>query len=87
MQDIFVDGIRSIAIANGVARIELAQLRRKDDSDQKLEPEPVATLLMPVGSLRDFSARLAESMKKVQESLDAQRRGDGTDPEKALERL
>ncbi len=28
MNDIFADGIRSIAVANGVARIELLQLRR-----------------------------------------------------------
>ena len=47
MNDIFADGIRSIAVANGVARIELSQLRR-GQSPTKLEPEATAVLLLPV---------------------------------------
>ena len=35
MNDFFVDGIRSIAVANGVVRIELLQLRR-GESQTKL---------------------------------------------------
>ena len=70
MNDIFVDGIRSVAVANGVARIELLQLRRGQSPD-KLEPEVVATLMLPVASLREFSAQLASTMQKLNEAAKA----------------
>ena len=70
MNDIFADGIRSIAVANGVARIELLQLRR-GQSPNKLEPEVVATLMLPVASLREFSAQLAKPLQKLEEAAQA----------------
>ncbi len=54
MNDIFVDGIRSIAVANGVARIELLQLRR-GESKNKLDPEVVGVLMLPIASLTKSS--------------------------------
>jgi len=64
MNDIFVDGIRSIAVANGVARIELLQLRR-GQSQSKLDPEVTAVLLLPVAALKDFSGQLAGTIEKL----------------------
>ena len=67
MNDIFVDGIRSIAVANGVTRVELLQLKR-GKSKTKLEPEVVATLLIPVATLKDFTLQLANTLKKLNAS-------------------
>ncbi len=72
MNDIFVDGIRSIAVANGVARIELLQLRR-GQSKSKLDPEVTAVLLLPVAALKDFSTQLASTIEKLDQA--AKRRG------------
>ena len=65
MSDIFVDGVRAVAVANGVARIELLQLRR-GAGGSKLEPEVVATLLVPVGGLRELAAHLTSSIEKIE---------------------
>lgn len=65
MNDIFVDGVRAVAVANGVARIELLQLKRGEDV-AKLEPQVVATLLIPVGGLRDLAAHLTTSMERIE---------------------
>ena len=67
MNDIFVDGIRSIAVANGVARIELLQLRR-GQSQTKLDPEVTAVLLLPVTALKDFSTQLAGTLDKLEQA-------------------
>lgn len=69
MTDIFIDGIRSVAVANGVARIELLQLRRGADRN-KLEPQVVTTLMVPVASLRDMTAHLATSLRKIEASAE-----------------
>lgn len=87
MSDIFIDGIRSIAVANGVARIEVVQLRRGDSRD-KLDPEVTATLLIPAGALKDFTAQLAGALQKLGARAKAQARpGEGGDVESALENL
>ena len=65
MPDIFVDGVRAVAVANGVARIELLQLKR-DDKATKLEPQVVATLLIPVGGMRDLAAHLTSSIERIE---------------------
>ncbi len=67
MSDIFVDGVRAVAVANGVARIELLQLKRGEDV-AKLEPQVVATLLIPVGGLRELAAHLTSSMERIEAS-------------------
>ncbi len=69
MSDIFVDGVRAVAVANGVARIELLQLKRGADAS-KLEPQVVATLLIPVGGLRELAAHLTNSMERIEANLD-----------------
>lgn len=87
MNDIFVDGIRSIAVANGVARIELLQLRR-GTSQSKLDPEVTAVLLLPVAALKDFSSQLAGTLEKLDQAAKARRaeaRGEAVDT--ALENL
>ncbi len=87
MNDIFVDGIRSIAVANGVARIELLQLRR-GQSQNKLEPEATAVLLLPVAALRDFSTQLSGTLEKLGQAAKAktaEARGEAVDS--ALENL
>lgn len=65
MPDIFVDGVRAVAVANNVARIELLQLKRGGD-EAKLEPEVVATLLVPVAGLREFAAHLTNSLERIE---------------------
>ena len=89
MSDIFVDGVRAVAVANGVARVELLQLKRREGGD-KLEPEVVATLLVPVGGLRELAAHLTSSVEKIE----ARTKGaapsgtaQGEDVEAALENL
>ena len=89
MSEIFVDGVRAVAVANGVARVELLQLRRGTDSS-KLEPEVVATLLVPVGGLRELAAHLMSSVEKIEaRSKGAAASGDapGGDVDAALENL
>ncbi len=70
MNDLFVDGIRSIAVANGVARIELLQLKR-GKSKNKLDPEVVGVLMLPIASLKDFSVQLASTLQKLNEAAKA----------------
>lgn len=86
MSDIFVDGIRSIAVANGVTRIELLQLKR-GKSKTKLEPEVVATLMIPVAALKDFTSQLANTLQKINESAKKGRAKGGDDVANALENL
>jgi hypothetical protein len=62
-----VDGIRSIAVANGVARIELLQLRR-GQSKSKLDPEVTAVLLLPVAAFKDFSGQLVGTIEKLEQA-------------------
>lgn len=87
MNDIFADGIRSIAVANGVARIELLQLKR-GRGQNKMEPEVVGVLMLPVASLRDFSAQLTSTLQKLNEAAKARRTEASTEAvESALENL
>ncbi|MHA1151749.1 MAG: hypothetical protein ACTSQ7_03630 [Alphaproteobacteria bacterium] len=87
MNDIFVDGIRSIAVANGVARIELLQLRR-GQSQTKLDPEVTAILLLPVAALKDFSSQLAGTLDKLSQAAKTRSaESSGAAVESALENL
>ena len=67
MTEIFADGIGAIAVSNGVARIELVQLRRTTVGESKLLPEPTATLLIPVAGLQQMTQQLTEAARKLQE--------------------
>lgn len=69
MNEIFIDGIRSIAVVNGVARIELLQLKRGTDQN-KLEPYVVATLMVPAASLREMAAHLTTSLQRIEASAE-----------------
>lgn len=87
MNDIFADGIRSIAVANGVVRIELLQLRR-GESKNKLDPEVVGVLLLPVAALKDFSVQLASTVQKLNEAAKARSAEASTEAvQSALENL
>ena len=67
MSEIFVDGIRTVAVANGVARIEMVQLKRGSNGS-KLEPQVVATLMLPVAGLKEFTAQLGNAIKAIEEN-------------------
>lgn len=86
MRDIFVDGIRSIAVANGVTRVELLQLKR-GKSKTKLEPEVVATLMIPVAGLKDFTSQLVTTLQKINEGANKGRGKGSDDIADALENL
>ena len=88
MPDIFVDGVRAVAVANNVARIELLQLKRGADRT-KLEPEVVATLLMPVAGLRELAAHLTKSLDRIEAHNKSASSGAGAsgEVESALENL
>ena len=87
MNDIFVDGIRSIAVANGVARIELLQLRR-GQSQTKLDSEVTAVMLLPVTALKDFSNQLAGTLEKLEQAAKTRTvEARGAAVESALENL
>ncbi len=65
MSDIFADGTGSIVVSNGVVRIELVQLRRKNDKSE-LESHTTGNLLMPVGSLKQLTLQLAKALEQIQ---------------------
>ena len=67
MIEIFADGVGSIAVSNGVARLELVQLRRNTVGEAKLAPQPVATLLLPVAGFQQLLQQLNEAAQKIQE--------------------
>ncbi len=67
MTEIFADGISSIAISNGVARIELVQMRKTTVGEARLVPETTATLLVPINGLQQMTQQLAQSIKQMQE--------------------
>ena len=67
MTEIFADGISSIAISNGVARIELVQMRKTTVGEARLVPETTATLLVPINGLQQMTQQLAQSIKQFQE--------------------
>jgi hypothetical protein len=67
MTEIFADGISSIAISNGVARIELVQMRKTTVGEARLVPETSATLLVPINGLKQMTQQLAQSIKQLQD--------------------
>lgn len=66
MTEIFADGTGSIVVSNGVVRIELVQLHRKDGKSE-LSAQKAGTLLMPVGSLKNLTLQLAKALEKLHE--------------------
>lgn len=66
MTEIFADGTGSIVVSNGVVRIELVQLRRKNGKSE-LAAQPAGTLFMPVGSLKTLTMQLAKALEQLQE--------------------
>ena len=74
MTDIFADGVNSIAVSNGVARVELVQLRRNTVGEAKLVPQPVATLFLPVAGLQQLIQQLDQAARRVQEQQAGQDR-------------
>ena len=67
MTEIFADGVHSIAVSNGVARLELVQLRRNTVGEAKLVPRPVATLFLPVAGVQQLLQQLTGTMERLQE--------------------
>ena len=67
MTEIFADGVNSIAISNGVARLELVQLRRNTVGEAKLVPQPVGTLFLPLAGLQQMLQQLNETARRIQE--------------------
>lgn len=65
MSDLFADGTGSVVVSNGVVRIELVQLRRKDDKAE-LESHTTGHLLMPIGSLKQLTLQLAKALEQIQ---------------------
>ena len=66
MTEIFADGTGSIIVSNGVVRIELVQLRRKDGKPE-LSSQSAGTLLMPVSSLKSLTLQLAKALEQLQQ--------------------
>ncbi len=81
MIEIFVDGIRSVGVANGVVRIEFAQLRRSVDGEARMIPEPVATVMVPISSMQGLLTQLTDTMKQIQTQS---KQAGGPGPEEAL---
>jgi hypothetical protein len=64
MTDLFIDGIRSIAVVNGVARLELVQMKRSPESN-KMEASVVGTLSLPLAALKDVSEQLGKAVSRI----------------------
>jgi hypothetical protein len=62
MTDLFADAVGTVAITNGVLRVELVQLRPNNKGD-KLAPFSVGVLHMPAGSLKNVTMRLAKVLE------------------------
>lgn len=89
MTEIFADGVNSIAVSNGVARVELVQLRRNTVGEAKLVPQPVATLFLPVAGLQQMLQQLDETTRRIQAQQADQNRAaaDESDVQAADEAL
>ena len=87
MTEIFADGISSIAISNGVARVELVQMRKTTVGEARLVPETTATLLVPVNGLQQMTQQLAQSLKQLQEHTAQRAEGAADDIDSAEEAL
>ena len=74
MQDLFVDDIRSIFVANGVVRIELGLLRRSEDDPSKVVSEGVTTLMMPYNALKAMMPRLGKAVHDVEQKMQQNQR-------------
>ena len=81
MTEIFADGVNSIAVSNGVARLELVQLRRNTVGEAKLVPQPVATLFLPVAGLQQMLQQLDETTRRIKEQQTEQGRLATTESE------
>ena len=66
MTEIFADGVGSIVVSNGVVRIELMQLCRKEGKTE-LAAQQAGTLMMPVGSLKNLTLQLAKALEQLQQ--------------------
>jgi len=89
MTEIFADGVNSIAISNGVARLELVQLRRNTVGEAKLVPHPVGTLFLPLAGLQQMLQQLNETARRMQDqqAAKAQVTKSESDAEEADEAL
>lgn len=92
MTEVFADGIRSIAVANGVVRVELVQLKRGSGEAKQLQPEVTGSLILPVGALKDFTLQFARTLERLeQRNRDRAKAEDsieeGGDMDQALEQL
>ncbi|WP_299623041.1 hypothetical protein [Pelagibius sp.] len=76
MTDIFADGTGSIVVSNGVVRIELVQLRRRNQKAE-LEAHTTGNLLMPVGSLKQLTLQLAKALEQIQARANEKDRVEG----------
>jgi hypothetical protein len=83
MTEIFADGVSSIAISNGVARLELVQLRRNTVGESKLVPQPVGTVFLPLAGLQQMLNQLNETARRVEEQQAA--KAEDTKGESAAE--
>ncbi len=81
MTEIFADGVNSIAISNGVARLELVQLRRNTVGEAKLVPQPVGTLFLPLAGLQQMLQQLNETARRIQEQQTEQDKVTTTESE------
>ncbi len=81
MTEIFADGVNSIAISNGVARLELVQLRRNTVGESKLVPQPVGTLFLPVAGLQQMVEQLSETTRRIQEQQAGQTKAAAAESE------
>ena len=72
MTEIFADGVNAIAISNGVARLELVQLRRNTVGEAKLVPQPAGTLFLPIAGLQQMIQQLNETARRMQDQQAAQ---------------
>ncbi len=90
MNDIFADSIRSIAVSNGVVRIDLGQLRRVEgngDGEPNLKPETVARLLIPITSLNDFARQFTNTLRRVRASVNQQQARQAQDADVKVEEI
>lgn len=92
MTEIFADGVSAIAVSNGVARIELVQLRKAQVGEARLVPEPTATLFLPIAGLQQLLNQLGQTARRLKDQESARAQGaaaarDESAAEEALTKL
>lgn len=65
MSHLFVDAIRSIAVINGVVRIEFIRFDRNDAQSEKPVVTPAGQILVPFSRFNEIATRVQQANERL----------------------